>query len=137
MGVIYAYVNFSCREIKFTGTQLGVMVVAVIVLVWVIFWKERILSEIKNADMFQVVLSSMVFTYLITFLVQRGVFHHIPLLPNEEMASEGIEELLENVGHFLFFLLGLVAFYSLDIRRHIVSGNSKNIAKNPQIGKRK
>jgi hypothetical protein len=107
--------SFSCREIKFTGTQLGVMIVAGIVFVWIIFWKDRLLREIKNADIFQVVLTSTVFTYLIAFLVQRGALKHI--LPNIDMASEGIEELLENVGHLMFLITGIVSFFSLNINK--------------------
>jgi hypothetical protein len=107
-------INFCCREIHFAGTNEAVIVVIVIVFLLFLKWKNIILDTVKDADWFLVVLGSLLFTYLFAFLVQRDFFAHVlPILPDEDAISEGLEEVMENIGHLLFLVLGVVAFFSI------------------------
>ena len=103
--------NFMCREIKFAGTEEGVFVVFLIVLILAIKWKHNLIQTVDGADWFLIVLGTVMFSYFYAFLVQRGAFTHV--LPNEDQVSEGLEEVLENVGHFMFVVLAIVSFFSL------------------------
>jgi hypothetical protein len=109
--------GFFCREIHFKGSDEGVIVILVLVLILILKWKNEILDSLNGADCFLIVFGSLLFTYILAFLVQRGVFGHIPILPDEEAVSEGLEEVLENIGHIMFIVLGIVSFFSLNINR--------------------
>jgi hypothetical protein len=68
-------VNFLCREIHFIGTDNAVVIVAAIVLVWIIYWKDRIWGNIENAKSVQIALVGTAFTYFLSIvLILTGVF---------------------------------------------------------------
>jgi hypothetical protein len=67
-------VNFLCREIHFVGTDNGVVIVAAIVLVWIIYRKDRIWADIENARAVQIALAGTVFTYSLSIIISRRVF---------------------------------------------------------------
>jgi hypothetical protein len=89
-------VNFLCREIHFIGTDNGVVIVAAIVLVWIIYWKDRIWANIENAKAVQIALVGTIFTYSVSIIISRRVFsvEYLGGLPIEKTLLEIIIETL-------------------------------------------
>ncbi len=108
-------VNFLCREIHFIGTDNGVVIVGVIVLVWIFYWKGRIWENIENARLVQFAVVGTAFTYFLAILVQRRVFSidHLALLPNEANLHGPLEEVLENIAHLYLVFIGIFAFFCI------------------------
>jgi hypothetical protein len=79
------------------------------------FRKDRILANIENAELFQIALTGMIFTYFVAILIQRRVFNpgRIPILPNEQLMHVALEEVMENVAHAYFLFCGIIAFFSI------------------------
>ena len=63
--------NFLCREIHFAGTDNAVVIIAAIVLVWVVYRRDRIWVKIKNEKIIQVALVGTAFTYFLSILIAR------------------------------------------------------------------
>jgi hypothetical protein len=107
--------NFLCREIHFTGTDNGVVIVGAIVLVWIVYWKGRIWLIIENAKLFQIALIGTAFTYFLAILVGRRVFSidHLALLPNEANLHVALEEVLENIAHLYLVFTGIFSFFCI------------------------
>ena len=112
-------VNFLCREIHFIGTDNAVVIVAAIVLVWVIYWKDRIWGNIENAKSVQIALVGTAFTYFLSILIARRVFSvdNLGLLPNEQDVHVALEEILENIAHLYLILTGVFAFFSIPSKK--------------------
>ena len=110
--------NFLCREIHFTGTDNGVVIVGAIVLVWIFYWKDRIRINIENAKLIQIALFGTAFTYFLAILVGRRVFSidHLGLLPNEANLHVALEEVLENIAHLYLIFIGIFAFFCIPSR---------------------
>jgi hypothetical protein len=100
--------NFLCREIHFAGTDNAVVIIAAIVLIWVVYWRDRIWVKIKNAKIIQVALVGTAFTYFLSILIARRVFSidHLALLPNEANVHVELEEVLENIAHLCLIFIG-------------------------------
>ena len=105
-------VNFLCREIHFTGTDNGVVVVAALTFGLALFWSEQILSELRQAPLVRLALTGTFLTYLLGQLIQRRVFQsgRIPLLPDEALLHVPLEEVTENIAHLYFIFIGLALF---------------------------
>lgn len=107
--------NFLCREIHFAGTDSAVVIIAAIVLVWIVYWSDRIWAKIESAKIVQVALVGTAFTYFLPILIARRVFSidHLALLPNEANVHVELEEVLENIAHLYLIFIGVVAFFCL------------------------
>ena len=107
--------NFLCREIHFAGTDNAVVIIAAIVLVWVVYRRDRIWVKIKNAKIIQVALVGTAFTYFLSILIARRVFSidHLALLPNEANVHVELEEVLENIAHLYLIFVGVAAFFCI------------------------
>ena len=112
-------VNFLCREIHFIGTDNAVVIVAAIVLVWIIYWKDRIWGNIENAKSVQIALVGTTFTYFLSIVIARRVFSvdNLGLLPNEQDVHVALEEILENIAHLYLILTGVFAFFSIPSKK--------------------
>ena len=112
-------VNFLCREIHFIGTDNAVVIVAAIVLVWIIYWKDRIWGNIENAKSVQIALAGTTFTYFLSIVIARRVFSvdNLGLLPNEQGVHVALEEILENIAHLYLILTGVFAFFSIPSKK--------------------
>ena len=110
--------NFLCREIHFAGTNNAVVIIAAIVLIWVVYWRDRIWVKIKNAKIIQVALVGTAFTYFLSILIARRVFSidHLALLPNEANVHVELEEVLENIAHLFLTSSAIVAFLFINKR---------------------
>ena len=108
-------INFLCREIHFPGTSAGVYIVAILIILLSLFWKNRILENIKGATLFQAFLTATFILYLSAILIQRRVFkpHRLPFLPREDQMHIYLEEFMENLSHSFFLLAGVIAFFSI------------------------
>lgn len=108
-------VNFLCREIHFKGTNNAVVIVAGLVLIWVLLRRKHIWASIENAKLFQISLTGTAFTYFFSILIARRVFSadHIPILPDEALIYDRLEEVMENIAHMFLVFTGIVSFYSL------------------------
>ena len=112
-------VNFLCREIHFIGTDNAVVIVAAIVLVWVLYRKDRLWAEIEKAKAVQIALVGTAFTYFLSILIARRVFsvHHLGLLPDEAKVHIALEEVLENIAHLYLIFIGILAFFSIPSKK--------------------
>jgi len=111
--------NFLCREIHFVGTDNGVVTVAAIVLVWTIYWKDRLWANIEKAKAVQIALAGTAFTYFLSILIARRVFSvdNLGLLPNEANVHVALEEILENIAHLYLIFIGIFAFFSIPSKK--------------------
>ena len=112
-------VNFLCREIHFVGTDNGVVIVAAIVLVWIIYRKDHIWANIENARAVQVALAGTIFTYILSIIISRRVFSvaYLGGLPNEANVHVALEEILENIAHLYLICTGILAFFGLPSKK--------------------
>jgi hypothetical protein len=112
-------VNFLCREIHFVGTDNAVVIVAAIVFVWILYWKDRLWANIENAKAVQIALVGTAFTYFLSILIARRVFsiNHLGLLPNEAHVHIALEEVLENIAHLYLIFIGILAFFSIPAKK--------------------
>jgi hypothetical protein len=118
-------VNFLCREIHFVGTDNGVVIVAAIVLVWIIYRKDQIWANIENARAVQIALAGTVFTYSLSIIISRRVFsvEYLGLLPNEANVHVALEEILENIAHLYFICTGILAFFGIPSKKPLKSNS--------------
>ena len=112
-------VNFLCREIHFVGTDNGVVIVAAIVLVWAIYWKDRLWANIEKAKAVQIALAGTIFTYSLSIIISRRVFsvEYLGGLPNEAIVHVALEEILENIAHLYLICTGILAFFSIPAKK--------------------
>jgi hypothetical protein len=112
-------VNFLCREIHFVGTDNGVVIVAAIVLVWIIYRKDRIWADIENARAVQIALAGTIFTYSLSIIISRRVFsvEYLGGLPIEADVHVALEEVLENIAHLYLICVGIFAFFSIPSKK--------------------
>lgn len=112
-------VNFLCREIHFIGTDNAVVIVAVIVLAWVFYWKDRLWANIEKAKAVQIALVGTAFTYFLSILIARRVFsvNHLGLLPDEANVHVALEEVLENIAHLYLIFIGILAFFDIPSKK--------------------
>ena len=123
-------INFLCREIHFVGTDNGVVIVAGLVLIWVLFRKNRIWVSIEKAKLFQIILAGTAFTYFLSILIGRRVFSidYLALLPNEANVHVALEEVLENIAHLFLIFSGIVVFFSVNKQPKTLADFNKSTA---------
>lgn len=111
--LLFLSIGFLCREIHFTGTDVGVVVVALTAGLYAWWWRDDILDELAGKNQLKAAIFCMCWSYLITLLIQRRVFKssRIALLPYEAHIHINLEEITENIAHLAFLLVGLIAFY--------------------------
>ena len=109
-------VNFLCRELHFVGTDNGIVIVAGLVLIWILFRKNQIWASIQQAEFFKISLVGTACTYLLSILIARRVFSidYLALLPNEANVHVALEEVLENIAHLLLIFSGISAFFTVN-----------------------
>ncbi len=112
-------INFLCREIHFTGTDNGVVLVFSGVALMAAFWARRILATLSNAPLVRLALAGTFVTYLLGQLIQRRVFKtgRIPLLPDEALLHVPLEEITENIAHLYYIFIALAGFLELRKRQ--------------------
>jgi hypothetical protein len=112
-------VNFLCREIHFVGTDNGVVIVAALVLVWIVYWKDRIWANIEKAKAVQIALIGTAFTYALSIVIARRVFsvEYLGGLPNEANVHVALEEILENIAHLYLICTGIFAFFTIPSKK--------------------
>ena len=117
-------INFLCREIHFTGTDNGVVIVAALILAWIFYRRGRIWEIIENAKVTQIAMLGSAFTYFFAILIQRNVFtaEHLPFLHKVELNSIELEEVMENIAHLYLIFIGVASFFSI---RYISSISKK------------
>lgn len=96
------------REIHLPGTGDGVYVCLLIVMVWTIAWWKRITPQLKQGRTFALVVATL-FTYFCSQVIARRAFRG---LPGEQTLHVALEEVTENMGHFLFILASLYGIRS-------------------------
>lgn len=108
-------INFLCREIHFKGTDNGVVIVAAIVVMLCVIWRDQILATLEKAPLVQLTLTGAFLTYLLGQLIQRRVFAagRIPLLPDEALLHVALEEITENIAHLYLIFIGIACFKEL------------------------
>ena len=96
-------VAFLCREIHFTGTDLGVYVTLVILAVWAWHWRDR-LSTASRVGQFRPWLFAAGCTYVLAQLIARRAFgDHLPY--DQVMHKYGwLEEAVETMAHILLLV---------------------------------
>ena len=100
---------FTCREIHFAGTDLGIKIALAILIVWTIVWRKRLWEAAGNISHSRWV-SASAFTYLISKLIEKRVFSakRLGLIPNEDAIHVPLEEAMEVVAHLLLLLAAVM-----------------------------
>jgi len=98
-------VAFTCREIHFAGTDVGVKVALGVLVIWAVVWRRRLAGPIRDTGQFAWVIASGL-AYALSMVVAKRVFsaRHLALIPNEEVIHVTLEEGLELAAHLLLLL---------------------------------
>ena len=93
-------VVFLCREIHFTGTSTGIYVALVVLVIWTVLWRDRLVSPLERGQMKSWLVATATM-YLLSQLIARRVFaeRHLGILPQEELLNVALEEMFETVAH--------------------------------------
>ncbi len=100
---------FTCREIHFAGTNMGIVVALVVLAVWTVLWRKRLIAAAGNISHSRWVLASAV-TYVVSKLVEKRVFRaeRLAIIPNEKAIHVALEEGMELVAHLLLLLSAVI-----------------------------
>ena len=98
-------VAFTCREIHFAGTDIGVKVALGILVVWTILLRKRLAGAVGNIAHVRWVAASAL-AYVLSMLVAKRVFKpgRLGIIPNEGVIHIALEEGLELTAHLLLLL---------------------------------
>ena len=98
-------VAFTCREIHFAGTDMGIKVALAILAVWTILWRKRLIVAAANIYHVRWVAASAL-TYVLCRVIEKRAFSadHLAIIPNEGTIHVTLEEGLELVAHLLLLL---------------------------------
>ena len=98
-------VAFTCREIHFTGTDVGIKVALTILVLWTILWRKRLAVAARNVYHVRWVAASAL-TYVLCRVIEKRAFSekHLAIIPNEKLIHVTLEEGLELVAHLLLLL---------------------------------
>ena len=98
-------VAFTCREIHFAGTDIGVKVALGVLVVWTVLWRKRLAGAVGNIAHVRWVAAAAL-TYALSMVIAKRVFSakHLGIIPNEDVIHIALEEGLELVAHLLLLL---------------------------------
>jgi len=111
-------VAFTCREIHFEGTDIGVKVALGILVVWTVLWRKRLAGAVGNITHVRWVVASAL-TYALSMVVAKRVFssEHLGMIPNEGVIHVTLEEGLELTAHLLLLLSAVMGGWKISTRR--------------------
>ena len=120
-------VAFTCREIHFAGTDIGIKVALAVLLVWTVLWRKRLAEPLRNITHVRWVAASAL-TYALCILVQKRVFKpkYLGMIPNEGVIHITLEEGLELAAHLLLLLSAVMGSWKAS------TGHSDPVRPTPQ-----
>jgi len=93
-----------CREIHFPGTHRGIYVAAAVIAVWCFLWRRSLIRRLWGTAKGRW-LTIAAWSYALALLIQRRALR---FLPDEADLHVQLEEVLENVSHFLLLVAALL-----------------------------
>jgi len=111
-------VAFTCREIHFAGTDIGIKVALTILVVWTVAWHKRLILVARNISHVRWVAAAAL-TYALSMVIAKRVFSakHLGIIPNEGVIHVTLEEGLELVAHLLLLLSAVMGGWKSSTRR--------------------
>ena len=111
-------VAFTCREIHFEGTDIGIKVALGVLVGWTVLWRKRLTAPLRNITHVRWVAASAL-AYALCMLVQKRVFKtgRLGIIPNEGVIHITLEEGLELVAHLLLLLSAVMGGWKASTRR--------------------
>ena len=111
-------VAFTCREIHFRGTDIGIKVALAVLVVWTVLWRKRLAEPLGDITHVRWVAASAL-TYALSMVVAKRVFSakHLGIIPNEDVIHITLEEGLELVAHLLLLLSAVMGGPKASIHR--------------------
>ena len=118
-------VAFTCREIHFEWTNVGIKVALGALVVWTVLWRKRLVEPLRNITHVRWVAAAAL-TYALCMLVQKRVFkpERLGIIPNEDVIHVTLEEGLELVAHLLLLLSAFMGAWKASTRSGIPRGSS-------------
>ena len=112
-------VAFTCREIHFSGTGIGVKVALAVLVVWTVHWRKRLAGAVGNIAHVRWVAASAL-TYVLSMVVAKRVFSakHLGMIPNEDVIHITLEEGLELAAHLLLLLSAVMGGWKASTRHN-------------------
>lgn len=99
---------FFCREWHFYGTSRGIYIALVLLGTWAAIRRVNF-DRIVGKGHLRIWIIAMLVTYLLSQLIARRVFKHIPILPNEGQLHISLEETVETAGHLTMIAVSIIA----------------------------
>lgn len=96
--------SLLCREIHFDGMDKAIYVLGVVVVVWLIAWRDILVDPLKDARHKRWLIATMA-TYLLSQIIARRAFKSIP---GEAAIHCYLEEGVETAGHLMMIVTSLV-----------------------------
>jgi hypothetical protein len=111
-------VAFTCREIHFKGTDVGIKVALGVLAVWTVLWRKRLIVAARNIAHVRWVAAAALM-YVLCRIVEKRAFsaEHLGIIPNEDLIHVTLEEGLELVAHLLLLLSAVMGGWKAAIRR--------------------
>ncbi len=91
------------RELHFQGTDDGVWVALLVLLVWAGLWWRRLVGPLHEGRMLPLLVGTFS-VYALSLAISRRMFRDIPGLTFEPELHIPLEEVLENVAHLMLFV---------------------------------
>jgi hypothetical protein len=99
---------FFCREWHFYGTSRGIYIALVLLGIWAVIRRVDFARIVGNGHL-KIWIVTMMATYLLSQLIARRVFKHIPILPNEAHLHIPLEETMETLAHLTMIVVCIIA----------------------------
>jgi len=96
--------SLLCREIHFTGMDKAIYPLGVIILIWVVAWRDIIAKPLKDRR-HTVWLVATVVAYFFALLADRRA---LKFIPDEAQIHSQIEECAETMSHLVMIVTSLV-----------------------------
>jgi hypothetical protein len=96
--------SLLCREIHFTGMDKAIYPLGVIILIWVVAWRDLVARSLKDRRHTIWLVAAFV-AYFFATLADRRAFKFIP---NEDQIHSQIEECVETMSHLVLIVASLV-----------------------------
>ena len=111
-------VAFTCREIHFEGTDIGIKVALAMLAVWTILWRKRLIVAARNIYHVRWVAASAL-TYVLCRVIEKRAFSakHLAIIPNEGVIHITLEEGLELVAHLLLLLAAVMGGWKRSVTK--------------------
>ena len=90
---------------------------------WALGWHQRLFASLNRSIRLKVLLSGVLWTYLLSQLIARRVFRGV--LPNEPLFHIPLEETAETAAHLFFLAFALCCFFLMPNRKKEGSAESR------------